>query len=178
MTEVRIVNLGRGEVVIDRGTYEGASALFIVPAKQPGDVGEKADREGLPTDRLTGNEVVLTFPNDGQALMAFYLLTSTGLAALAAIAVERRRQIELEGFRLEHDDQHAVGELAAAAACYAKEASKPDEKRDPRNPPPKLWPWVRDWWKPTYRRRDLIKAGALLVAEIERLDRDAARAST
>lgn len=33
------------------------------------------------------------------------------------------------------------------------------------------WPWNGRWWKPTNRRRDLIKAGALIVAEIERLDR-------
>lgn len=29
----------------------------------------------------------------------------------------------------------------------------------------------RDWWKPKDRRRNLVKAGALIVAEIERLDR-------
>jgi hypothetical protein len=30
-----------------------------------------------------------------------------------------------------------------------------------------------EWWKPTNRRRDLVKAGALILAEIERLDRAA-----
>lgn len=33
------------------------------------------------------------------------------------------------------------------------------------------WPWSREWWKPKNPRRDLVKAGALIVAEIERLDR-------
>lgn len=28
-----------------------------------------------------------------------------------------------------------------------------------------------EWWKPTNRRRDLVKAAALILAEIERLDR-------
>jgi len=30
--------------------------------------------------------------------------------------------------------------------------------------------WAREWWKPKDRRRDLIRAAALIVAEIERLD--------
>jgi hypothetical protein len=34
-----------------------------------------------------------------------------------------------------------------------------------------IWPWDRKWWKPTDRRRDLVKAAALILAEIERLDR-------
>lgn len=177
MAKSRIVHLGRGEVVIDRGTFGGAPALFLVPAQFPGTVGQRADREGLPVDSLTGDEVVLTFPSDGQALMAFHLLTSTGLAALAAIAVERRRQIETEGWTTAHDDQHTGGELAQAAACYAFEAAAHDDERDPRNPPGGMWPWAPEWWKPTYRRRDLVKASALLVAEIERLDRGAARAA-
>jgi hypothetical protein len=29
------------------------------------------------------------------------------------------------------------------------------------------------WWKPKDRRRDLVRAAALIIAEIERLDRDA-----
>lgn len=38
---------------------------------------------------------------------------------------------------------------------------------------PRQWPftWWLDWWKPTTYRRDLVKAGALILAEIERLDR-------
>ena len=34
-----------------------------------------------------------------------------------------------------------------------------------------LWPWLSSWWKPSTNRRDLVKAGALILAEIERLDR-------
>ena len=33
------------------------------------------------------------------------------------------------------------------------------------------WPWHRQWWKPKNARRDLVRAAALIVAEIERLDR-------
>ena len=83
--------------------------------------------------------------------------------ALEDIAAERQRQIEAEGWTPEHDDSHADGELAAAASCYAT-GRKGDD-----------WPWSDEWWKPTHgingSRRDLVKAGALIVAEIERLDR-------
>lgn len=34
-----------------------------------------------------------------------------------------------------------------------------------------IWPWDEHWWKSTTRRRDLVKAGALVAAEIERIDR-------
>ncbi|HCF3475434.1 TPA: hypothetical protein ACHSVP_002604 [Pseudomonas aeruginosa] len=33
------------------------------------------------------------------------------------------------------------------------------------------WPWDEQWWKPSTARRDLVKACALALAEIERLDR-------
>jgi len=92
-------------------------------------------------------------------------------AALDVLA-ERRRQIEAEGWTPEHDDEHDGGELACAAAAYALDAG---DKLDQR--PPDFWPWyggrpreVR-WWKPSDRRRNLVKAGALILAEIERLDR-------
>lgn len=96
--------------------------------------------------------------------------------AIDEIAAERRRQIEAEGWTPEHDDQHDDGELAIASACYATAASWPDKSRASDgllSGKPPFWPWDACWWKPTSRRRDLIKAGALIVAEIERLDRAA-----
>lgn len=90
------------------------------------------------------------------------------------IAEERRRQVEVEGFTAEHDEQHNVGELAMAASCYAL----PPICRAMRNDEcPIGWPWGPDWWKPTPddRVRELSKAGALIVAEIDRLLRLEAR---
>ena len=88
------------------------------------------------------------------------------LTVLDEIAVERRRQVEVEGWTPEHDDAHwRLGHMAFAAACYATHAG------DVPCETPRQWPWESKWWKPTTRRRDLIKAGALIVAEIERLDR-------
>lgn len=90
------------------------------------------------------------------------------------IAAERRRQVEVEGWTAEHDDEHDDGSLSMAAACYAGARAR---RAHGASDTPRLWPesWSARWWKPKDRRRDLIRAGALIVAEIERLDRAAKR---
>lgn len=90
------------------------------------------------------------------------------------IFAERRRQIEVEGWTPEHDDRHDCRELAAAAEGYVLAASLSVDERqqcfgDGEIPP--YWPFDISFWRPTTPRRDLIKAAALIVAEIERLDR-------
>ena len=95
-------------------------------------------------------------------------------AAMVSIVDERIRQIEAEGWSPEHDDLHNREELAHAAACYAAGDMLHQTSTDGY-----LWPWSEDWWKPSWptdRRRELVKAGALIVAEIERLDRLQAKA--
>lgn len=98
---------------------------------------------------------------------------------IAEINAERVRQTEKEGWTLEHDDEHEDGSLAAAAACYAHpkrifiaeevvgRGYKPYDRYED------AWPesWADQWWKPKGRRRNLVRAAALIVAEIERLDR-------
>lgn len=85
------------------------------------------------------------------------------------IAQERQRQIEKEGWTPEHDtDEHADGELAMAAVCYAL----PDCDRQVENGVPFFWPFDGNW-KPGDRVRELVKAGALIAAEIDRLQRQA-----
>lgn len=81
------------------------------------------------------------------------------------IAEERQRQITAEGWTPEHDDEHNTEEMAKAAAVYAI----PRTEREPIfwN----LWPWHDSWWKPGDRIRELVKAGALIAAEIDRLNR-------
>lgn len=90
------------------------------------------------------------------------------------IAAERRRQIDDEGFDTGHDNQHEYGELSSAAACYALKnnaRSIPMSMYNSDTIFTRLWPFDLKWWKPKYRRYDLIRAAALIVAEIERLDR-------
>lgn len=113
--------------------------------------------------------------NDVARLIVEEILSGIGPnSPLGEIAAERRRQIDVEGWSQAHDD-HSAGALACAAGCYAIHAGLPDGARVPRGYAPSDWPWHRRWWKPTTPRRDLIKAGALIVAELERLDRVAAR---
>ena len=85
------------------------------------------------------------------------------------VLAERQRQISAEGWTPDHDDEHDTGSLAAAAGCYAMYTLA-----YPAGDPHHNWPWDKAWWKPSAdRRRNLVKAGALILAEIERLDRAA-----
>ncbi|WP_034065073.1 hypothetical protein [Pseudomonas aeruginosa] len=90
------------------------------------------------------------------------------------VQAERRRQIEAEGWTPEHDDAHSHGQMARAAACYALAGSSAPNDGTAALLVSLAWPWDEQWWKPTSARRDLVKACALALAEIERLDRAAA----
>lgn len=99
---------------------------------------------------------------------------------MQAVIAERFRQIEQEGWSHEHDDTHAPGEIALAGAAYAKQAQIHLEStsrfaRHPNFYMPNFWLWSDQWWKPTGFRRDLVKAGALIVAEGEKFDRNRKR---
>lgn len=106
------------------------------------------------------------------------------------VLAERRRQVVSEGWSAEHDDTHVDGTLVEAAVCYASHAaargwifeSDPTtyraEKPFPENRVvfghgditwPKYWSWT--WWKPKDPRLDLVRAAALIIADIERMDR-------
>jgi hypothetical protein len=127
--------------------------------------------------------------------------TMTGAALINA---ERHRQVEVKGFRPDHDTEHDKGELATAASLYIRAAlvcetksvgersvrrilerqgKNPDKDEDfqqmVENPArhffgwdkaPSDWPWEKSWWKPSADPiRNLVKAGALIAAEIDRL---------
>lgn len=104
------------------------------------------------------------------------------------VLAERERQKAVEGWTPEHDDEHADGSLAIVAACYAAPMAKhtksdiADVSGGRGETPvwamrkfkvPKLWPasWHASWWKPKDYRSNLVRAGALILAEIERIDR-------
>ena len=96
--------------------------------------------------------------------------------AIELIADERARQINVEGFSNTSDDYQTNGQLAVAAACYATpRLTRHSAIADYTSIFETLWPFKMDWWKPTPedRIRELTKAGALIVAEIERLQRAA-----
>lgn len=88
------------------------------------------------------------------------------------IAVERQRQVAQEGWTGDHDDRHEDRSLVTAARCYL--APGDPVVRNVAGRPyvvPRDWPWEPEAWKPTYPVRDLVKAGALIAAEIDRLER-------
>ncbi|MGY9961683.1 ead/Ea22-like family protein [Citrobacter freundii] len=89
--------------------------------------------------------------------------------AILDVVAERQRQKTIEGWTPEHDDEHCNGELAMAAVCYINETGTVNRNGGK----PWGWPWDASWWKPKTRRRNLVKAGALILAEIERIDRAA-----
>ncbi|WP_218618302.1 hypothetical protein, partial [Pseudomonas aeruginosa] len=79
------------------------------------------------------------------------------------VQAERRRQITAEGWTPEHDDLYCAAELPRAAAAYILNGAN-DEA-------PAIWPFVAKWWKPRDARSNYVRASALILAEIERLDR-------
>lgn len=89
------------------------------------------------------------------------------------ITKERQRQIEGEGWTAEHDDSLGDGELAQAGGCYAIKAAEElglsISKAYLRWP--SAWPFDEEDYKPTEPLRQLVKAGALIAAEIDRLHR-------
>jgi len=91
--------------------------------------------------------------------------------AIPDVLAERQRQMQTEGWTPEHDDKHDEGMLAQFGACYALHAAAQSEQ------------WIRrcllgheqqSWFKPKDTRRNLVIAAALIIAEIERFDRNPA----
>lgn len=87
------------------------------------------------------------------------------------VLAERRRQVTEEKFDAKHDRNWRLGELADAAVCYAMtEDQRGTEVAPFTEARAEFWPWDEKWWKPKDRRRDLVRAAALLIAEIDRMD--------
>ena len=103
----------------------------------------------------------------------------------ARIAAERQRQIEKEGWTPDHDLQHRNGELVQVAACYMVNKSDSGrlmgisqtgagrcitESADVFRPMfPLAWDVSWDKREKHGRLRSLEIAGALIAAEIDRL---------
>lgn len=80
------------------------------------------------------------------------------------IAAERLRQVTGEGWTPEHDAEHTDGSMVRAAVCYASYGQK-------ASAPYPLWPWADSWWKPSDDPiKNLVRAGALIAAEIDRIN--------
>ncbi len=85
------------------------------------------------------------------------------------IYAERLRQITGEGYTHAHDDLLADGVLEQAGYCYLYLTHA---LRAPAETRAILWPFHPDQWKPASTKpRNLVKAGALFLAEAERYHR-------
>ncbi len=97
---------------------------------------------------------------------------------ISEIRDERDLQVERHGHNFAVDDSYTTGQLARAAAVYALmagvRAGVPEGERlddDILTMIKMLWPWAPSSFNPKDQRRNLVRAAALIVAEIERLDR-------
>lgn len=90
---------------------------------------------------------------------------------LEKVQEERTRQIKGKGLTPEYDlITNKYEQLATAAACYAS----PEENRGNFSFGfLSCWPFDIRWWKPSPldRKKEIIKAAALLYAEYDRLDK-------
>jgi len=95
------------------------------------------------------------------------------------IANERQRQIDVEGYTEKQDSQYVCSELTDAAIIYAMRGYW-KKRLNPliignESEPGLMWPFAPEKFKPSQqeypngRIRDLIKAGALIAAELDRL---------
>jgi hypothetical protein len=85
-----------------------------------------------------------------------------GMSGIELIAAERQRQIDVENWTPEHDDAHQFGDLAKRAAALAVSHTDAIVMDDGERVLP---------WKEHLAPRSLIIAGALIAAEIDRLQR-------
>lgn len=104
----------------------------------------------------------------------------------AEFQAERARQVNVEGYSPEHDDAHDNGDLLAVARMYwqltigvalpmRSVRYQDDEGEFVEASEPIGFPWDPWWWKPKSALRNLERAGALCLAEIDRLKRKGAK---
>jgi hypothetical protein len=103
------------------------------------------------------------------------------LRGINDVSTERLRQIEEEGYGSSNDDSYPGGELAAAGASYGMHAAwnlaPTNVGKDPLGIP-LWWPFDVVHWKPSDPRKNLVKAAALIIAEIDKIDRKEAQRGT
>ena len=99
------------------------------------------------------------------------------------ITKERQRQINVKGYTAHHDAEHNVTELIDAAMSYV-DAARTDYMNETEGLHPEVlkqhydsikqltWRWDDNSFKPTSSFKDLIKAGALIAAAIDRLQNE------
>lgn len=105
--------------------------------------------------------------------------------AACEVLAERQRQIDVEGYDAKHDSDHTPEQFVWAAIAYAMLSMQHPDKNGDRSlglnsggedirwteHARLLWPWPGGP-KPKGQRRDLIRAAALILAALDRMDAD------
>lgn len=91
--------------------------------------------------------------------MAAPISQSFYIAAAKAIRDERDRQVLVKGYGASRDAQYTDGELLKAGMVYLNVPA------DHPGPPPLTWPWPAEHFKPRDRKANLVRAGALFIAD-------------
>lgn len=91
--------------------------------------------------------------------MSKQLHVNTGAKLILA---ERNRQVFVEGYKPENDLEYGQDEIPQAAIVYIASSAKYELASEVP------WPWDAGYFKPTTPIRNLVKAGALIAAEIDR----------
>ena len=86
------------------------------------------------------------------------------------IAAERAAQESREGYNPAHDDEHDDRSLLLAGITYAVLEANGDVGAAEQ-----WWPWPLREFNPKDPMRNLVRAGALIAAEIDRLQRAAVK---
>ncbi|HVJ09297.1 MAG TPA: hypothetical protein VM554_13025 [Acidisarcina sp.] len=158
LSQTAISFLDRANIPLPRGLYAYFCAYVMEP---PTGLSELHDIEEMARELLAARAA------------------NSSASAIGLIAAERRRQIEVEGFTSEHDDEeHWSPSLTNAAQAYAGIAVLQERYADvDLSCIPACWPWDAKWWKPsTDPVRNRVKAAALIAADIDRLQRAKAEA--
>ncbi|MDT3556322.1 hypothetical protein ROV95_09315 [Stenotrophomonas maltophilia group sp. msm1] len=175
LTEGGIADLEVGDVLMvsDRAITDedGSGEVYAAPPAQAVDTWPVIERVAKNWDGCSIGAAIRAEAEKviGQPAQAVDL--GTGVKAIAA---ERERQLQAEGFTRDGDQQYRRGELAKAATAYVQLAAMDLEAGTRRHiawhSPAAVWPWAPEWWKPVDARRDLVRAGALIAAQIDLID--------
>lgn len=164
-----------GEAMNDTNLRSEAKGIFVGARSFDGEPSEMIDRISATLQSVRDEALA-----EGRKAR----VEEAANSGVGLIASERERQVSEEGWSPEHDDTHTEGELAEAAACYAMPTIWREATVN-QNTDTSLIEYLLDglslqgwssWFKPSpeNRVRELVKAGALIAAEIDRLQRQAA----
>lgn len=160
-----------GNHINEEGAFQSDKYPWCKPGFVPLKIGDPMATDLLIEYARRRKSVDEGFTSDLLSVLEHHVVPDA-YASDHEVRSERWRQIEVEGWSAEHDDKNVRREMADAASCYAAAATIEDAEDVMDDAFIKLsWPWDWKWFKPSTPMRNLQKAGALILAEMDRLRR-------